>query len=558
MNSYVQVTNSLKEALLDKDIKVIALAGEWGVGKTHLWKEIFKENNEEPYKSSIYISIFGASNIDEIKVRVLQNAYLSGNQTVKSTIQTGAGFLDGILGKFTGLSLKNPALLWLPKITTGKLVVIDDFERRGNNLKIQEIMGFLNEYSENYETRFLVLINTFKLDEEESDWALLHEKVIDAQINLDPDSKECFEKAMNSDKCEYETEVLRAVRILNIRNIRVIRKIIKNVNLIATKLPVKEIPVERWIPSTVLLTALAFKALNNAPSFKYVCSYNPYSRLLNQYKDEGSDEYKWNSLLDNLGINHTDDFELIFNKFLESGLLDTEKLTNLFNQYQDDLKNQTSHDKIDLFLKSFLWDAKKSKDQLLQEAEDLIPTTTVMSPSTITNIVEVLKELNGEELAEKFLVAWESSLSSRLAYQNIEERIFDTSFQKIHPKVLMKMNQLRDEQHPPLDIYEAAENISKNTGWGDRERIAFQGSTKDQYIERIQNLDRIQLHIFFKIHFEWLRNSSLDSAFENGVINFLAACSEITTLKPDSRIAEIILRQFKVSGYEDKLLMNQS
>ena len=553
MNSYVQVTNSLKELLLDKDLKVIALAGEWGVGKTHLWKEIFKENDEDPYKSSIYISIFGASDIDEIKVRILQNAYLSGNQTVKNTIQTGAGFLDGILEKFTGLSLKNPALLWLPKITAGKLVVIDDFERRGNNVKVQEIMGFLNEYSENYETRFLILINTSKLDEGESDWALLHEKVIDAQINLNPDSKECFEKAMNADKCEYETDVLRAVRILNIRNIRVIGKIIKNVNLIATKLPVKEIPVERWIPSIVLLTALAFKALNNAPSFKYVCSYNPYSRLLNQYKDEGSDEYKWNSLLDSLGINHTDDFELIFNKFLESGLLDLEKLTTLFNQYQDDLKNQTSHDKIDLFLKSFLWDAQKSESQLLQDAENLLFTAEVMSPSTITNMIEVIEELNDKELAERFIVAWESSLSSRPAYQNIEERIFDTSFQKIHSRILMKMNQLRNEQHPPLDIYDAAEKIIKGSGWGDRERIAFQVSTKEQYIEKIESLDKNQLHIFFKLHFEWFRGSSFDSEFENGKNNFLAACQEIISLKPESRITRIITRQFKVSGYENKL-----
>ena len=176
-----------------------------------------------------------------------------------------------------------------------------------------------------------------------------------------------------------------------------------------------------------------------------------------------------------------------------------------------------------------------------------------MSPSTITNMIEVIEELNDTELAERFIVAWESSLSSRPAYQNIEERIFDTSFQKIHSRILMKMNQLRNEQHPPLDIYDAAEKIIKGSGWGDRERIAFQVSTKEQYIEKIESLDKNQLHIFFKLHFEWFRGSSFDSEFENGKNNFLAACQEIISLKPESRITRIITRQFKVSGYENKL-----
>lgn len=553
MDTYTRVKKSINEFLLDPDRKVIALTGEWGVGKTHLWKELLNDSQEASLKSSIYISIFGAKNIDEVKIRILQNAHVFENESLQASIQTGASLFQRTLEKFTGLSAKDAALLWLPKLTNEKLIVIDDLERRGPDLKIQEIMGFLNEYSETHKTRFLVLLNTKKLKHEDEDWKQLHEKVIDVQIHLGPESKECFEKALLLSSCKNEEQVLKSVSILNIKNIRVIKKIIKNVHLIETKFTINDTQAERWIPSTVLLTALAFEAIENAPSFEYVCTYNPYSRLLNQFKDTESVEYRWNSLLDSLGINHTDDFEILFQDFLKTGLLNEDKFTKLFAQYEDDLNHQDAHNKRNEFLKSVLWDSKKSKDQLLKEARELLSTVNVMDPPTITNMVEVIDELGDTELAEEFLTRWEDSLVNRPAYQNIEERIFDNSFGKIHKRVLEVMCQLRDEQHPPLDLYEAADRVIKNSGWGDRERIAFKDSTKEKYIEKIQTLNKECLYRFFKIHFEWFRNSSYDLEFENGKLNFLEACRALVKSDPRSRMSEIILRQFEANGQKDLL-----
>ncbi|GAF54997.1 hypothetical protein JCM18901_613 [Psychrobacter sp. JCM 18901] len=55
--------------LVDTDIPcAIALTGEWGVGKTHLWDEL-RDKNEEVFsgKKYAYVSLFGLDSLASLK-----------------------------------------------------------------------------------------------------------------------------------------------------------------------------------------------------------------------------------------------------------------------------------------------------------------------------------------------------------------------------------------------------------------------------------------------------------------------------------------------------------
>ena len=313
-DSYSNAKQSLLEAISDEDRKVIALSGEWGVGKTHLWDEIRNASANKKITESIYVTGFGANGISDLKLRILQNAFLSDNTNVKEKLKVSLDYLSSLINRLTGKSGEDAFLLLLPRAIENKLVVIDDVERQSSGLSIDQFMGFLNEYSGAHKSQFLILLNTNKLKEKDQ-WDELHEKVIDIEITLNPSPKECFYKVVSSSISEADERLLRVLTVLELKNIRVIKKIIKNISLLRKKFNIDEVPSVRWVPSVALLTALAYRALEGAPTFEYMSSYNPYSRLLNQYKDKDSTEHRWNSLLDSLEINHTDDFEIIFNEF---------------------------------------------------------------------------------------------------------------------------------------------------------------------------------------------------------------------------------------------------
>ncbi len=81
-NTYISTKQRLIELLKNQNYRVIVLKGKWGTGKTKLWDDVKKEFPQD-YKKSIYVSLFGAKTINELKIRILQNAYLNDASSVQ-------------------------------------------------------------------------------------------------------------------------------------------------------------------------------------------------------------------------------------------------------------------------------------------------------------------------------------------------------------------------------------------------------------------------------------------------------------------------------------------
>jgi hypothetical protein len=56
----------------DQSLKVIALMGPWGTGKTHLWQQRIKKDSADPKnQSSLYVSLFGVKELQLFNNSVL-------------------------------------------------------------------------------------------------------------------------------------------------------------------------------------------------------------------------------------------------------------------------------------------------------------------------------------------------------------------------------------------------------------------------------------------------------------------------------------------------------
>ena len=144
------------------DNSVIALSGKWGTGKTHLWNEVKNASENEKVKKSLYVSLFGLSSVDQIKRKLIESA-IPG-------VESHGGVFDGIKNLFNAgvnaasqhykamAALKDlNVLLMAPVVLRDKLIVIDDIERKHKKLGIDEVLGFIDEYSTQFRVRYGLL-----------------------------------------------------------------------------------------------------------------------------------------------------------------------------------------------------------------------------------------------------------------------------------------------------------------------------------------------------------------------------------------------------------------
>lgn len=560
--TFTGAKRSLTALLQDQDNKVIALTGKWGTGKTHLWRDIAEETLgvAEAIRQPIYVSLFGARTINDLKLRILQNAYAKDAASAMEIFKTSGGIFKDALKKLTGFSVDGAALgaalIWFQSLVKNRLIVIDDVERKHKSLDIDELLGFLEEHSETHHTRFLILLNTDMLADNQEMWARLHEKVIDAEVVLDPTVVECFEIAANGNASPYLPVARDAIVTLNINNIRVIERILKTMQRIYSVVEgIGKISAVRWVPSTALLTACHYRAIDNAPPFEYLQSFNKWVHLLDDKKNERPPQEKeWDLLLDKMGIHAADAYEEIAQQFLKSGILDLDRLTALVKGYMQEEEHAQAFAKRSEFFNAFFWDAHRCEADLVVMAKELLTCVDAYGPDSITDIVSVLEKLGEHALARHALDLWINYVESSPKYQQMNDVPFDVNLREYHPDVANKMNAMRARQHPPLTVIETADRIVMNSAWGHRERDSLANSTIQVYEDSLKQITGDQLRRFLSINLEWAKRPiPYDESFRVGTENFLAACFNLYSSDPNSRLSKIIYRTFEGNGLAMRL-----
>src|SRR6185369_5853063 len=139
---------------------VISLAGAWGSGKTHLWREVAAELRANSV-STAYVSLFGLTNIAEVKAAVVNDTFLGDKVDegkVKQLIGWGTRQLPGVFkaldGKI-GFELLTRTLDLTRLLKEGTVVCLDDLERIPDSMKIEDVLGLAGFLAEQRGARVL-------------------------------------------------------------------------------------------------------------------------------------------------------------------------------------------------------------------------------------------------------------------------------------------------------------------------------------------------------------------------------------------------------------------
>jgi len=227
--SRAQVQEKLTLFISDNYLKVLALKGKWGVGKTHLVKTFFEEQKQDYY----YGSVFGISSIEQLKSQILANKGATGkilkwvnNQSDKITKTKDITLpnLPTIAG--SAISIGSDLLFNLIFNSINGFICIDDLERK-SKLGLIEILGFVENLIQQSNCKIILIYNEDELIKDEASKKALEEyreKVIDIEIELNPTVEENFFLAKFSNN-DPNIEVIKNTFILaRTNNIRVLKK----------------------------------------------------------------------------------------------------------------------------------------------------------------------------------------------------------------------------------------------------------------------------------------------------------------------------------------------
>jgi hypothetical protein len=237
-------------------------------------------------------------------------------EIVTGAVRQAINFAKGFNPAFSALD--EIALLAVPAILRNRVIVIDDIERMHAALNIEEVMGFIDEFTQVYGVRILLISNSDQLDDK-SVWDTLREKVIDHEIALETTPEEAFDIAIQNVHSRSAGRIREATITCKLTNIRIIQKIIRAVDrLLSTRSDLTDEVLQRVVPSTVLLSAIHYKGLYDGPDFKYVLTFNSMAcavakirkrKSVDDETEQGRLEAKWAQLMDALNISSSDEYE---------------------------------------------------------------------------------------------------------------------------------------------------------------------------------------------------------------------------------------------------------
>lgn len=536
---------------------VIALSGRWGTGKTYLWNEVKREAHDDKIREALYVSLFGLSSVDHIKRKLIEGAIPSSTffngkfDVIKNLWTTGvkaAASHYKALAALTDLNL----LLVAPMALRDRFVVIDDIERKHEKLGIDEVLGFIDEYSKQFGVRFVLVLNDDQLSANGAQdrlWKIFREKVIDQEIRLSISAAEAFQVALTIYPSKYAGPLENSVKACGLTNIRIVGKVIRTAHDILRERDLAAAVLARVIPSIVLLSAIHYFGIEDGPNVQFVLDAgSPQESDLNaESHQEPSEQQKredrWQLLLEELGINACGDFERILVSYLESGLIDDDQVQSIMDRYGTEQDALEARQKAQAFIRKAIWNHRAIDADLVAEATQL--QVTELDPYLVTEVHGILGELvGGTAVAQQLLQAWIAAFKAGGKPALDGDNPFNNH---IHPDIQAAFDATIAHTHAQSNVVDACQHIAEHSGWGTEQEVAMRKATAADFESSIRTMRVEDLPGFMRNMIKMrIQKSVYDSHFGQATQHFVDACRHIAhDTRPESvRLSKLVNRLF--------------
>lgn len=217
--------DKIAEFLTSKSRVCLTINGPWGIGKTHLWKQVEEKINTD--KKVVYIDLFGKESYKQILEEIVFKLYGTYNSIIEKASNIASKLIEKVSCEF--IKIEPNAVFSIAKKDDFNNIIVcfDNIERKSDNLSLKEILGLVNLLKEDKECSVVLILNKNELNKQEdnaknnmqtssndktqhdakqnnNDWYQEYkEKVIDYEMlleNNDEIAKALIEEAFMQDK----------------------------------------------------------------------------------------------------------------------------------------------------------------------------------------------------------------------------------------------------------------------------------------------------------------------------------------------------------------------
>lgn len=554
----------LTQILSDSENKVVALSGKWGTGKSHLWQEVKSSSADDRIKGALYVSLFGLASIDQVKLKIVQSAIPKAEEhpswwdRAQRSWRVASKVLESFHKGFSALN--DIAMLAVPSILKDRMIVLDDIERKHNNLSADEVMGFIDEFTQQHGARFILILNTDQLSDRKL-WDTFREKVIDQEVRLETTPAEAFEIAQTLVPSPYVDRIKKTVEICGLTNIRIICKVIRAINRILGKRnDLSDDILVRVIPSTVLLAAIYYKGIDDGPDFDFVLDVgNPranrdWGKKPDELDEAGKRRARWRLQLQELGIYSCDEYEEIVVEFLKSGLFDVAEVTKIIDRYAGEAEIMKTKTLVHHFNEHVVWHHWLSESELLVEAQQLAERANHLDAYNVTWLYEVISGLaDGVSIADAMVTNWIEAYRAKAGeVENFDDLHF--ARRSIHPRIQTEFDAANAASQAKATVYDACEYLAKNQSWRHKDEAIMKSATVQDFEVTIKSLNAESLKLFMCRFLDMcVHRENYQQYFGNATDNFIAACRNLLADPNPGRLGGLIMMLFKDAKLENEL-----
>ncbi len=470
--------------------EVMAIKGNWGVGKTYAWLQFLKEfKGDITLKKYSYVSLFGLQSIEELRLAIFANTipvrsigsnkaaeYIKKNyKDPKKVINDIKGikgasksyfisseflfdifglFKQVLLGLFDLVSIIRyvkalfPLLESTSKFLSKEMIIcLDDLERKSSRLQYREIMGLINDLKEIKKCKIVLILNDDELthDEDKNDYKKIREKVIDVELMFEPTAKECLEIAL-SEKNDSNTIIKKYIEQLNINNIRIINKIKALTFKLADAADWGEYDIslyEECVKSLVLFTYSFYVKDGHVPEIEFIQSKGSVFFVQSEISEDDKSKVDY---LREYEFSNFDELDAEILHLVKKGYLSQESITKILNEKNKIIGKHNKQAAIreiwDIYRNTFNMEVDRFVDIVLEKCSSHI---TSLSPESLNQIVMVLRDIDASQVADELLGLYKQAFSDKQHFM-IENIHFGAVDEGLKDAFSSKLEELKEKR----------------------------------------------------------------------------------------------------------------
>ncbi|PYA62836.1 hypothetical protein DMW53_02710 [Serratia marcescens] len=544
-----QVLNFLSQS----SPSVMAIKGEWGVGKTYGWQALLLEAQKENMLSAkrySYVSLFGISSLDKLKYTIFENSITKdsiGTEPNLESLRTNTLGMLEVLGRGSWSKLKEmpfiksaaPAVEAFSFMSISEaLICIDDLERKGASLDLKDVLGLVSLLKEKKKCKVILLLNAGT--EATDDYETYKEKVIDIELEFSPTPEESAAIAYD-DRKTYHKELSAFTVSLGIKNIRVLTKIGKYIDLAIGCFEGAEPELKTQLLQTTALFSWAYYCSTHdedIPSLDFIESAESIYYI--DSKKISDKEKLWKNILLGYSFTRVDALDREIAKLVRQGYLDREKftiaMTDINQQTINNKKNNSYKSAWDIFHNSFSDNQQLVTQQLL---DTFILNIYQVTPSDLDGLVDVFRTLGEDDKASKVIDEFISKRRGDVELFNPDS--FDFHRKLEDREIINRFRVIYSHGKPKRTIKEVLERISGQNGWNNEDVEILSDSTEDEFYNYFKGLNGHNLtsHVSTCLKFGGFSNGS-----EKMELIATKTKSALHKIAAESKLNEMRMRKF--------------